>query len=156
MNSQKVTDSIKKAIEEVVGMYLMKPPNLKETKVKKDEGGFRDISVIVGLASDKLEGVLIVSYDKEIIFDFMKNILGEEVKEITQEVIDASGEMTNQISGVFRREMEKLGLTLEGSTPSIVTGNNHKIEMPSKIPRMAFLFEIDGKELLVEFGLTKK
>ncbi|WP_051920644.1 chemotaxis protein CheX [Thermodesulfobacterium hydrogeniphilum] len=156
MNAQKVTDSIKKAIEEVVGMYLMDKPNLKETKVKKDDSGLKDISVIVGLASDKLEGVLIVSYDKEIIFDFMKNILGEEVKEINKEVIDASGEMTNQISGVFRRELEKAGLILEGSTPSIVTGNDHKIEIPSKIPRMAFLFEINGKELLVEFGLTRK
>jgi chemotaxis protein CheX len=157
MNAKAVAESVKKAAEEVVGMYLMKQPVLKETKVKQDLGGFKDISVIIGLASEKLEGVFIVSYDKRIIFEFMKNMLGEEVNEINQEVIDASGELTNQMSGVFRRELEKTGLKLEGSTPSIVTGQEHKIEIPSKIPRMSFLYQIDGdKELIIEFGLTKK
>jgi len=157
MNAKAVAESVKKAAEEVIGMYLMKTPVLKETKVKQDLGGFKDISVIIGLASDKLEGVFIVSYDKRIIFEFMKNMLGEDVNEITKEVIDASGEITNQISGVFRRELEKTGLKLEGSTPSIVTGKEYNIEIPTKIPRMSFLYQIDGdKDLIIEFGLTKK
>lgn len=157
MQAQVVAECVKRAVEEVVGMYLSKKPELKETKVRKDEEGFNDISVIVGLASEKLEGVLIVSYDKEIIFEFMKTILGEEVKEINKDAIDAAGELTNQISGVFRREMEKFGLKLEGSTPSIVTGEKHKIDIPSKIPRLSFLYNLEeNQDLLVEFGLGKK
>jgi chemotaxis protein CheX len=156
MNAQAVTDAVKKAVEEIIGAYLMKKPVLKDTKVRQDDKGLKDISVIVGLATDKLEGVFIVSYDKHIIFDFMKNMLGEEVSEINQEVIDASGEMTNQICGSFRREFEKSGISLQASTPSIVTGENHTIKMPSKIPRMIFCYDVDGKELIVEFGLIKK
>jgi len=157
MNAKAVADAVKKSAEEVIGMYLMKTPQLKETKVKQDLGGLKDISVIIGLASDKLEGVFIVSYDKRIIFEFMKNMLGEEVNEVNQEVIDASGEITNQMSGVFRRELEKSGLKLEGSTPSIVTGKEYNIEIPRKIPRMSFHYQIDGdKDLIIEFGLTKK
>ena len=157
MQGSVVSDSLKKAVEEVIGMYLMKNPVLKSTEVRKENPQLKDISVVVGLASEKLEGVFIVSYDKRIIFEFMKNMLGEEKNEITKEVIDASGEITNQICGVFRREFEKTGITLQASTPSIVTGENHKIEIPSKIPRMAFLYQIDGdKDLLIEFGLVKK
>jgi len=157
MNAKAVADAVRKSAEEVIGMYLMKTPELKETKVKQDFGGLKDISVIIGLASDKLEGVFIVSYDKRIIFEFMKNMLGEEVNEVNQEVIDASGEITNQMSGVFRRELEKAGLKLEGSTPSIVTGKEYNIEIPRKIPRMSFHYQIDGdKDLIIEFGLTKK
>ncbi|HAA83858.1 MAG TPA: hypothetical protein DCE01_03625 [Thermodesulfobacterium commune] len=115
MNAQAIADSVKKAVEEVLGMYLMETPVLKETKVRQDNEGFKDVSVIVGLASDKLEGVLIVSYNKGIIFEFMKNILGEEVAELNKEAVDAAGELTNQISGVFRRELEKFGLKLERS-----------------------------------------
>jgi len=157
MQGSVVSDSLKKAVEEVIGMYLMKNPVLKSTEVRKENPQLKDISVVVGLASEKLEGVFIVSYDKRIIFEFMKNMLGEEKNEITKEVIDASGEITNQICGVFRREFEKTGITLQASTPSIVTGENHKIEIPSKIPRMAFLYQIDSdKDLLIEFGLVKK
>jgi len=157
MQGSVISDCLQKAVKEVIGMYLMKEPILKNTKVRKENTGLKDISVVIGLASEKLEGVFIVSYDKRIIFEFMKNMLGEEVKEINKDIIDASGEITNQICGVFRREFEKTGITLQGSTPSIVTGENHKIEIPSKIPRMAFLYQIDNdKDLIIEFGLVKK
>ncbi|PMP69122.1 MAG: chemotaxis protein CheX [Thermodesulfobacterium geofontis] len=157
MQASSVSEYIKKAVEEVVGTYLSKKPILKDTKVKRENTGLKDISVVIGLASEKLEGVFIVSYDKRIIFDFMKNVLGEETNEINKDVIDASGELTNQICGVFRREFEKTGITLQGSTPSIVTGENHKIEIPSKIPRMVFLYQVDeNKDLMIEFGLIKK
>jgi len=85
----------------------------------------------------------------------MKNVLGENVEEINKDVIDAGGELTNQICGVFRREFEKTGITLQASVPSIVTGKGHKIEIPSKIPRMVFSYQIDGnKDLIIEFGLA--
>lgn len=157
MQGSVISDCLQKAVKEVIGMYLMKEPILKNTKVRKENTGLKDISVVIGLASEKLEGVFIVSYDKRIIFEFMKNMLGEEVEEINKDAIDASGEITNQICGVFRREFEKTGITLQSSTPSIVTGENHKIEIPSKIPRMAFLYQIDNdKDLIIEFGLVKK
>jgi len=157
MQSSTISDCLQKAVKEVIGMYLMKEPMLKNTKVRKENTELKDISVIIGLASEKLEGVFIVSYDKRIIFEFMKNILGEETNEINKDAIDASGEITNQICGVFRREFEKTGITLQDSTPSIITGKNHKIEIPSKIPRMAFLYQIDdNKDLIIEFGLVKK
>ncbi len=157
MQASAVSEFLKKAVEEVIGMYLMKKPVLKDTQVKKGDTELRDISVVIGLASEKLEGVFIVSYDKEIIFEFMKNMLGEEAKEINKDVIDASGELSNQICGVFRREFEKTGITLQGSTPSIVTGERHKVEIPSKIPRMVFFYQIDDdKNLVIEFGLVKK
>ena len=157
MQGSVISDCLQKAVKEVIGMYLMKEPILKNTKVRKENTGLKDISVVIGLASEKLEGVFVVSYDKKIIFEFMKNILGEEANEINKDVIDASGEITNQICGVFRREFEKTGITLQGSTPSIITGENHKIEIPSKIPRMAFLYQIDNdKDLIIEFGLVKK
>ena len=157
MQGSVISNCLQKAVKEVIGMYLMKEPILKNTKVRKENTGLKDISVVIGLASEKLEGVFVVSYDKKIIFEFMKNILGEEVEEINKDIIDASGEITNQICGVFRREFEKTGITLQGSTPSIITGENHKIEIPSKIPRMSFLYQIDeDKDLIIEFGLVKK
>jgi len=157
MQGSVISDCLQKAVKEVIGMYLMKEPMLKNTKVRKENTELKDISVVIGLASEKLEGVFVVSYDKRIIFEFMKNILGEEVEEINKDIIDASGEITNQICGVFRREFEKTGITLQGSTPSIITGENHKIEIPSKIPRMSFLYQIDeDKDLIIEFGLVKK
>ncbi len=158
MQARSVSDSIEKAVKEVIGTYLKKDPILKDAKVKKEDKGLKDISVIIGLASEKLEGVFIVSYDKEIIFDFMKEVLNEDANEINKDVIDASGELTNQICGVFRREFEKAGISLQGSTPSIVTGENHRIEIPSKIPRLAFIYQIGNSQnsIIIEFGLIKK
>jgi chemotaxis protein CheX len=155
MQASSILDCLKRAVEEVIGTYLGKTPVLEGMKVKRENAEFKDISVVIGLASEKLEGVFIVSYDKRIIFDFMKNVLGENVEEINKDVIDAGGELTNQICGVFRREFEKTGITLQASVPSIVIGKGHKIEIPSKIPRMAFLYQIDGNnDLIIEFGLV--
>jgi len=158
MQASFVVESIDKAVKEVMGIYLGKTPVLKSKKVStEDVGEFKDVSVIVGLASEVLEGVFIVSYDKRIIFDFMTSVLGEKVEEVNQEVVDAGGELTNQICGVFRREFEKTGISLQASVPSIVTGKNHSVRVPSKIARMVFSYQLDGSEALtIEFGLVKK
>jgi len=161
MQDSLISESLKKAVEEVLGTYWSKKPTLKDTQVKKENTGLKDVSVVIGLASEKLEGVFIVSYDKRIIFEFMKNVFGEEVSEVNKDVVDASGELTNQICGVFRREFEKTGITLQGTTPSIVIGENHRVLIPSKIPRLVFLYQVDegkdeSKEVIIEFGLVKK
>lgn len=158
MNSADVLKSLQKAVEEVVNVYLTKTPVLlKSQSVGKENPKLKDVSVVIGLTSEEVEGVFVVSYDKEIIFEFVKNVLGEEKSEITEEVVDASGEITNQMCGVFRREFEKTGITLRGTPPSIVTGKNHVITLPSNVPRTSFLFKIDNdKNLIVEFGLAKK
>jgi len=78
MQASSVSDYIKKAVEEVMGTYLAKTPVLKDTKVKRENAELKDISVIIGLASEKLEGVFIVRhvnflYDIKII-KFFKTI----------------------------------------------------------------------------------
>lgn len=158
MNSADVLKSLQKAVEEVVNVYLTKTPVLlKSQSAGKENPKLKDVSVVIGLTSEEVEGVFVVSYDKEIIFEFVKNVLGEEKSEITEEVVDASGEITNQMCGVFRREFEKTGITLRGTPPSIVTGKNHMITLPDNVPRTSFLFKIDNdKNLIVEFGLAKK
>lgn len=157
MNSADVLKSLQKAVEEVINTYLTKTPMLKSQSAGNENPKLKDVSVVIGLASKEVEGVFVVSYDKEIIFEFVKNVLGEEKSEITEEVVDASGEITNQMCGVFRREFEKTGITLHGTPPSIITGKNHVIALPSNVPRTSFLFKIDNdKNLIVEFGLAKK
>jgi len=158
MQSFSILGFIDKAVKEVIGTYITKTPVLKDKKVNtEDFREFKDISVIIGLASEKLEGVFIVSYNKEVIFDFMASALGEKVEEVNQDVVDASGELTNQICGVFRRKFERTGISLQASVPSVVTGKNHSIRVPSKIARMVFCYQLDGSgAFTIEFGLVKK
>ena len=96
MQGSVISDCLQKAVKEVIGMYLMKEPILKNTKVRKENTELKDISVVISLVSEKLEGVFIVSYNKKIIFEFMKNMLGEEANEINKDVINVSGEITTK------------------------------------------------------------
>jgi len=96
MQGSVISDCLQKAVKEVIGIYLMKESVFKNTEVKKENTELKDISVVIGLTPEKPKVFFIVSCDKKIIFEFMKNMLGEEANEINKDAIDASEEITTQ------------------------------------------------------------
>lgn len=155
--SNTIAEAIKDALEEVVKTYTGITPNLQETIVRKDEDlvALGDISAIIGLTGEKVSGVFVVSFKKDLLFYFMKMLFGEEPKEINQEVLDAAGEIANMICGGFRRRLENFGPSLRASVPSMVTGDNHRIHSLCKSPRISFVYKVNNSSLIIEFCLDK-
>lgn len=150
-----IADAIKEAVSEVVATYTGKSPELIGTFARKEDKALAEISSIIGLTGEKLQGAFVVSLDRELLFEFMRLLLGEAPSDLNQEALDMAGELANMICGAFRRRFENFGATLRASVPSMITGKDYKIHSLCKTPRVSFQFKVGEHFLYVEFCLDK-
>jgi chemotaxis protein CheX len=121
--------------------------------LKKDHVAHGDVTGIIGLTGSAT-GSLSVTFNFELIQMIMRNMLGEEVTDVTNDVRDAVGELTNMISGDARRLLQQEGLTLIAAIPTIVAGRNHTIKHVIQGPIIIIPFESDeGGKASVEVSL---
>jgi len=117
--------------------------------LKKDEVARGDVSGIVGLTGEA-KGTISVSFTEKSILAIVSNMFGEEMKELNEEVKDATGEITNMISGQARKRLEELGRSLCGAIPSVIIGKNHTITHMTTSPIIAIPFSTDDGEFTIE------
>ena len=108
--------------------------------IKKGSISTGDISGIVGMAGES-EGSLSLSFSKECILYIVSSMFGEPITDITEEVKDAVGELTNMISGDARRRLETAGILYQGAIPSVITGPGHEIRHVTKEPIISIPFD---------------
>jgi chemotaxis protein CheX len=111
--------------------------------LKKDHVATGDVSGIIGLTGEAV-GSLSVTFNFELIQLIMRQMLGEEVTEVTNDVRDAAGELTNMISGDARRMLQQEGLSLSAAIPTIVAGKDHTIKHVVNGPIIVIPFESEG------------
>lgn len=122
--------------------------------LKKDQVATGDVSGIIGLTGEAT-GSLSVTFNFNLIQKIMANMLGEEVEEVTNDVRDAVGELTNMISGDARRMLQQEGLQLSAAIPTIVAGKNHTIKHVMSGPVIVIPFQADtGERCSVEVSLV--
>ena len=80
-------------------------------------------------------------------------MLGETIDEITDDVKDAVGEITNMICGDARRALQPEGLSLSTAIPTIVAGKNHTIKHAVKGPIIIIPFKSDTGRAVIEVSL---
>lgn len=120
--------------------------------LKKGAMAQGDVSGIIGLTGE-VAASLSVSFEFGLIAAIMKNMLGDEIDEINDEVRDAVGEITNMISGDARRILQQQGLNLSASIPTIITGKGHTIKHIIEVAVVVIPFEGEGGKVVVEFSM---
>ena len=108
------------------------------------------ITGIVGVTGDK-NGSIAVTFSKDCAEALVKGMLGDEIHDLMEDAQDAVGEITNMISGQARAGLVKIGLNLQGSTPTVIMGENHTIRHGSSAPVIAIPFTTTGGEMTVEY-----
>ena len=111
--------------------------------LKKDHLALGDVTGIIGLTGTAT-GSLSVTFNFALIQMIMSNMLGEDVSEVTNDVRDAVGELTNMISGDARRMLQQEGLTLNAAIPTIVAGKDHTIKHVVSGPIIVIPFTAEG------------
>lgn len=117
--------------------------------IKKSTVSRGDISGVVGITGES-EGSLSLTFSKECICQIVGNMFGEPCNDITEEVKDAVGELTNMISGDARRRLEALGIQLAGAIPSVITGPGHEIRHVTKEPIISIPFATGNGDFNIE------
>jgi len=117
--------------------------------LKKDQVASGDVSGVIGLIG-KVKGTLSVSFTEKSILAIVSNMLGEEMKELNEEIKDAVGEITNMISGQARQELEDLGRSLQAAIPSVIMGKDHTITHVTSYPVIAVPFSTSNGQFTIE------
>ncbi|MDY0360928.1 MAG: chemotaxis protein CheX [Desulforegulaceae bacterium] len=143
---------------ELVNPFITATKNVLETMafikvipgkpyLKKDTTATGDVSSIVGLTGSP-NGSFSISFEKKVILKIVSNMFGEEITDFNDDVAEAAGEIANMVSGQARQELEVDGYLLDGSIPSVVTGEGHQLRHITEGPKIAVPFaenETGGK-----------
>lgn len=140
-----------KAAVDVLSMMAMITPKPGKPYVKKGKTAVGDVTGLVGITGD-MSGTISITFTKSCAVTIVKNMLGDDVQDILQDVQDAVGEITNMISGQARAGLVEQGLTFSGSTPSVIMGDNHSISHMASTPIMAIPFSSEAGEFTIEFS----
>ena len=118
--------------------------------VKKDDMALGDVSAIVGVTGD-LRGSIAVSFSSGASQALVEGMLGDAIEDLAQDTQDAVGELVNIISGNARAELADIGISVQGSTPTVITGKDHRIRHISKTPVVVIPFSTQHGDFTVEF-----
>jgi chemotaxis protein CheX len=120
--------------------------------LKKNNMAQGDISGIIGLTGD-VKGSLALSFSERCIMKIVSNMLGEEISSMNGDIKDAVGEITNMVSGVARKKLEELDLSISAAIPTVVSGKNHSILHVLGGPSIIIPFETDHGPFVVDVCL---
>jgi len=111
-----------------------------------------DVTGIIGL-SGKASGDIVISFERKLTLLATEALVGEKYDDITDDVIDTVGELTNMIAGNAKSSMEELELTL--ALPTVIVGKNHTIRFPSRVKPISIPFESEWGNFSIEVGLLQ-
>lgn len=139
-----------KAAGDVLSTMAFIQPKAGKPFVKKNNVAQGDVTGLVGITGDGV-GSVSISFEKPLAVAIVKNMLGDEVEDILQDVKDAVGEIVNMVSGQARAGLVHQGYTFQGSTPTVIMGDNHSISHVSNSPIMAIPFTTEHGNFTIEF-----
>ena len=82
-----------------------------------------DVAGVVGMVATPMRGTLVISFPKEAIFLIIQNMIGETHTEVSSEVADAVGELTNMIYGSAKTSLNQRGYKFDMAIPTVVRGD---------------------------------
>jgi chemotaxis protein CheX len=114
-----------------------------------------DISGVIGLVSEAFNGSVVISFPEKTFLNIISKMLGETYTEITKDISDGAGELTNIIFGQAKVILNEKGYALKTAIPSVITGKNHKVMSLSSGPRVIVPFTSDAGDFCVEICVSE-
>jgi len=124
-------------------------------KKKNDNQAGGDISGLIGMVGDNIQGSMSISFDKGLVLEIMHKMLGEKSENIDSDVQDMVGEITNMICGGAKNELGQKGFDFGMATPVVVSGTNHTIKHQVNGKKMVMPFSHESGMLYLEMCFNK-
>jgi len=139
-------------------LRTMAQTELKVGKIapKTDRKSSGVVTGVIGMAGDSITGTLILSFDKPTIVGVVSRMLMEQYDDVTDQVVDAVGEITNMICGGAKSELSRKGLVFGMATPMMLRGQNIEISQLSEGPLMSIPFQTQDGWFVVETNLVRQ
>ena len=140
----------------VLSMMAQTESSCINTSEPDSSATWGDVTGLVGLSGAAINGNMSISFKRECILGVVNSMLGEAHTEITDEITDAVGELTNMISSSARSSLEKLGLDLDMALPLVIKGKDVSVSQKDKTQATRLLMKTDHGEFALDISLEEK
>jgi chemotaxis protein CheX len=100
--------------------------------LKTDRSAKGDVTGIMGMSGSQAKGSLAITFTEEAILHIYAQMLGEQAKEVNDDVVDCVGEITNMITSGAKAILSEKGFKFDLAIPTMVSGKNHSISHKTK------------------------
>jgi chemotaxis protein CheX len=112
-----------------------------------------DMSGIIGFAGDS-QGAVILSFPFDLAKLVFQKMTGDQDASDIKAVADAIGELANMIAGGAKAPLSEMGLNIQISIPTVVSGHDHMVSVKSTGPCIVVPFEMEGKTFWVQISMV--
>ena len=140
------------AVKNIFETMINVPFSLGKPSLKTGNEVPHEISSIIGL-SGNVSGSVVISLSRNIAYQLVSSLLGEDISELNEDCTDAIGEIANMIAGNAKTDFPSNNNSI--SVPSVVVGK-HKVTYPSGLPIISIPCKTDKGEMVIEIALKVK
>ncbi len=116
---------------------------------------FKDcVSSLVGIAGT-YNGMVSLHMPSNVAMGAASGMMGMEVSELNDDLIDAMGEIASMIAGAFKMQLSKGGLDIQLSIPSVIHGKEYVISLGNTTDHIAVRFANDDDWFLVSVAFER-
>lgn len=156
MSRQAYIDPFVKSAIDVMATMCSVSPVAGEVAQKEGRGTWGVVTGVIELAGADTNGKMMLSFDEACVLDLVSRMLMEEYTALSQEVLDAVGELTNIITGCAKSDLANLGLNIDMATPIVVKGQGVAIEQSSDTPILSIPFKTAAGQFVIETNLSRR
>lgn len=113
-----------------------------------------DVSGIIGVISESFQGSVVITFPEKTFLKVMSSMLGEEFTELSQDILDGAGELTNIIFGQAKITLNNKGYGIQTAIPTVISGRNHSFTAQTKGPVVVIPFESSAGLFFVEICMN--
>ncbi len=139
------------ATKSVFEMMLNCTPVRTSLRLRTSEDTRFEVSAVIGI-SGRAVGTVVLNLSQSAACQVLRRMVGIDCNDISTEVCDAVGELTNMIAGSAKAQLAKYELSL--SLPNVVSGGDHIIHFPSDIQPIVISFDSEIGPMTIEVGFT--
>lgn len=110
------------SVQAVIGGMAATDATAGEPYLKDSRSAFGDITGLMGMASVVSSGMMVLSFERPAILGIFTAMLGEQLDNINDDVVDAVGELTNMVCGEAKRRFAEHGFKFDMAAPIVVVG----------------------------------
>ena len=140
-----IDEDVRSIFATMVGVDLSRAVKTTTTAVFKD-----CITSMVGIAGT-FNGVISINTPRMLSIIIASQMLGSDLAEVNEDVLDALGEIANMVGGSFKHHFEKEGHNVNLSIPSVISGDKYVMSVGPITDTLSLMFQYDQQEFIVNF-----
>ncbi len=138
------------SIVNVLSTMAQTKPTPKKAFIKNGNMAMGDVTGLIEMSSEKAKGSLAVTFTAPAILHVASQMLGEEVKNMDDDIADTVGEITNMVTGGAKKLLSEKGFAFNMAIPSMFSGDKHMVSHLVVGPVLVIPFTIDAGDFFIE------